>query len=192
MTLVTEERACDAEPVLLDLTPLFYQIGVSVLTEEGQQTVRFGPYEADFRHGELRKFGTRLKIQGRPLAVLALLVKRPGETVLREELRAALWPNDVFVDFDKNLTTAVNKLRQALCDTAESPQYIETVPRIGYRFMASVEVIAKEPIAEPPSARIETPPQLQLPSVTAAQDPETAWIVRSPQSLCLPQSSLWC
>ena len=174
MTLVTEERACDAEPVLLDLTPLFYQIGVSVLTEEGQQTVRFGPYEADFRHGELRKFGTRLKIQGRPLAVLALLVKRPGETVLREELRAALWPNDVFVDFDKNLTTAVNKLRQALCDTAESPQYIETVPRIGYRFIASVEVITKEPVAEPPSVRIETPPP-QLP-VSPQRSSRTAWM----------------
>ncbi len=136
-----------------------------MLTQEEQQSVRFGPYEADFRRGELRKFGTRLKIQGRPLAVLALLVKRPGETVLREELRAALWPNDVFVDFDKNLTTAVNKLRQALCDTAESPQYIETVPRIGYRFVASVEVIAKEPIAEPSPARTEVPPPLQPPPI---------------------------
>ena len=133
-----------------------------MLTQEEKQSVRFGPYEADFRHGELRKFGTRLKVQGKPLAVLALLVKRPGETVLRDELRQALWPNDVFVDFDKNLTTAVNKLRQALCDTAESPQYIETVPRIGYRFVASVEVITKEPVAEPSPVRIETPPS-QLP-----------------------------
>lgn len=147
-----------------------------MLTQEEQQSVRFGPYEADFRHGELRKFGTRLKIQGRPLAVLALLVKRPGETVLREELRAALWPNDVFVDFDKNLTTAVNKLRQTLCDTAESPQYIETVPRVGYRFVAPVEVIAKEPIAEPSPARTEAAPQLQPPPIPQRRS-KTPWLV---------------
>ncbi len=147
-----------------------------MITEEEQQTVRFGPYEADFRHGELRKFGTRRKIQGRPLAVLALLVKRPGETVLREELRQALWPNDVFVDFDKNLTTAVNKLRQALCDTAESPQYIETVPRVGYRFVAAVEVVAKEAVAQPLPARMEALPPLQ-PSPVHPSRSKVPWII---------------
>jgi len=111
-----------------------------VLTQEVQQTVQFGPYEADFHRGELRKFGTRLKIQGKPLALLKLLVQRPGKTVLRQEIRDALWPSDVFLDFDKSLATAVNKLRQALSDTAEAPQYIETVPRLGYRFIAKVEV----------------------------------------------------
>jgi DNA-binding winged helix-turn-helix (wHTH) protein/tetratricopeptide (TPR) repeat protein len=120
-----------------------------VLTQTVQRRVRFGPYEADFRRGELRKFGTRIRIQGKPLAVLALLVKTPGQTVLREELRDALWTDDVFVDFDKNLATAVNKLRQALCDTAESPQYIETVPKVGYRFIAPVEVLSSDVIAEP-------------------------------------------
>ena len=136
-----------------------------MLTQDVQQTVRFGPYEADFRRGELRKFGTRVRIQGKPLAVLALLVKTPGETVLREDLRNALWPDDVFVDFDKNLATAVNKLRQALCDTAESPQYIETVPRVGYRFLVPVEIVCKDAVAEPLATRTEAPPQAQIPPI---------------------------
>ena len=147
-----------------------------MLTQEVQQTVRFGPYEADFRRGELRKFGTRVRIQGKPLAVLALLVKTSGETVLREDLRNALWPDDVFVDFDNNLATAVNKLRQALCDTAESPQYIETVPRVGYRFLVSVEIVSKEVAAESVAAKAEAPPQPQIPPVPHPR-PRTPWIV---------------
>ena len=130
------------------------------------------------------------KSKVKPLAVLALLVKRPGETLLREELREALWPNDVFVDFDKNLTTAVNKLRQTLCDTAESPQYIETVPRIGYRFIASVEVITKEPVAEPPPAGTEAAPQPQVPHLPS-EDPELPGCSPPPSSYS-PQSLLWC
>ena len=132
-------------------------------TQEVQQAVRFGPYEVDFRHGELRKFGTRVKVQGKPLSVLALLVKRPGQTVLREEFREALWPDHVFVDFDKNLATAVNKLRQALCDTAETPQYIETVSRLGYRFLADVEMISDEPCGSPAEATVLTPLPSQAP-----------------------------
>jgi DNA-binding winged helix-turn-helix (wHTH) protein/tetratricopeptide (TPR) repeat protein len=149
-----------------------------VLTEEVQRTVRFGSYEADFRRGELRKFGTRVRIQGKPLAVLALLVKTPGETVPRDDLRNALWPDDVFVDFDKNLATAVNKLRQALCDTAESPQYIETVPRVGYRFLVPVEVVSKDIVAEPLAAKTEAPPQLQIPPVPHRKA-KAPWIVAS-------------
>lgn len=130
-----------------------------MLTQGVQQAIRFGPYEADFHRGELRKFGTRIKIQSKPLAVLALLVQTPGQTVLREEFRAALWPDDVFVDFDKNLATAVNKLRQALCDTAEHPQYIETVPRVGYRFLAAVEPIPATGL-QPVEAAVPVPTRI--------------------------------
>ena len=104
---------------------------------------RFGPYVADFAQGELRKHGTKLKIQSKPLSVLQILVQKRGEIVTREELRAALWPSDVFVDFDKNLATAVNKLRSVLGDSAEEPSYIETIPRRGYRFLVPVDTETK-------------------------------------------------
>jgi len=102
----------------------------------------FGPYEADFHEHELRKFGTRIKIQSKPFAVLELLLKNHGQVVSRERLQEALWPDqNVFVDFDKSLRTAVNKLREVLCDTAEEHRYIETVPRHGYRFAANVQIV---------------------------------------------------
>jgi DNA-binding winged helix-turn-helix (wHTH) protein/tetratricopeptide (TPR) repeat protein len=107
--------------------------------EPEHQVVKFGPYEANFADGELRKHGTRLKIQCKPLSVLQLLVNNQGKIVTREELRKALWQQDVFVDFEKNLGTAVNKLRSVLSDSAETPRYIETIPRRGYRFLAFVE-----------------------------------------------------
>jgi len=102
--------------------------------------VRFGPYEADFAQGELRKHGIKVKIQSKPLSVLQILVQKHGEVVSREELREALWQGDVFVDFDKNLATAVNKLRSVLGDSADEPRYIETVPRRGYRFLVAVNM----------------------------------------------------
>src|SRR5262245_51749333 len=105
--------------------------------------VRFGPFEADLHSGELRKHGRRIKLQDQPFQVLALLLERPGEVVTREELRQKLWPADTFVDFDVGLNTAIKRLRDALGDTAESPRYVETLPRRGYRFIAPVaEVLA--------------------------------------------------
>jgi len=101
--------------------------------------VRFGTFEADLRAGELRKGGAKIKVHGQPFEVLALLLGRPGEIVLREELRQKLWPTDTFVDFDHGVNTAINRLREALGDSAENPRYIETVPRRGYRFVAPVE-----------------------------------------------------
>jgi DNA-binding winged helix-turn-helix (wHTH) protein len=100
--------------------------------------VRFGPFEADFRAGELRKHGVKLKLVGQPFEVLAMLLERPGQLVTREELRAKLWPTDAFVDFDHGLNAAVNKLRDALSDSAEKPNYVETLPRRGYRFISAV------------------------------------------------------
>lgn len=101
--------------------------------------IRFGPYEVDLQTGELRKDGVRLKLTGQPFQVLAILLERPGEVITREELQKRLWP-DTFVDFDHNLNSAINRIREVLRDSADSPQFVETLPRRGYRFIASVEV----------------------------------------------------
>jgi len=128
-----------------------------MLTNESRPTVRFGPYEADFEEGVLRKFGLPVKLQGKPLAVLSVLVENAGNVVTREQLQRTLWPDNTFVDFDKNLSTAVNKLRDALCDNAIDAQYIETVPRKGYRFRAPVERVTSVEPATPNASASEAP-----------------------------------
>jgi len=100
--------------------------------------LRFGTYELDLRAGELRKQGLRVKLQEQPFRLLTLLLEHAGEVVTREELRMQLWPADTFVDFDNSLNTAINKLREALGDSADSPRFIETLPRHGYRFIEQV------------------------------------------------------
>ncbi len=100
--------------------------------------VRFGTFEVDRPAGELRKSGVKLKLTGQPFQVLTILLERPGEVVTREELQKRLWP-DTFVDVDHNLNTAINKIREVLGDSAESPRFVETLPRRGYRFLAPVE-----------------------------------------------------
>lgn len=108
------------------------------------QTALFGPYLVDLRSGELRKFGTRVKMGEQPFQILLMLLERPGEMVTREELRAKLWADDTFVDFDHGLNSAVQRLRDCLSDTAEKPLWIETIPRRGYRFIGPVESQASE------------------------------------------------
>src|SRR5437879_1010656 len=108
-------------------------------TESCPQTRRFGVFEVDLRAAELRKRGVRIKLQEQPFRILSLLLERPGEIISREELREKLWPAHTFVDFDRSLNKAVTKLRSALADSAESPRYVETIPRHGYRFLASVQ-----------------------------------------------------
>ena len=103
------------------------------------QTVHFGPFELDVQCGELRKSGIRLKLQGQPIQVLEILLQKPGQLVTREEIRQRLWTSDTFVDFDHSLNTAVKKLRQTLGDEADTPRYIETLPKRGYRFIGEVE-----------------------------------------------------
>jgi len=100
---------------------------------------RFGPFEVDFRAGELLKNGRRIRLQDQPLQVLAMLLEHPGNVVTRDEFRQKLWPNDTFVDFDHGLNNAINRLRDALNDSAEAPRFIETLPRRGYRFVSQVE-----------------------------------------------------
>ena len=115
---------------------------------------RFGLFEIDGRTGELRKQGTRLRLRGRPIDILLILLASPSQVVTREELRAKLWPADTFVDFDHGLHSAVNRLREALGDSADNPRFIETLPRKGYRFIAPVTSVALESaipvVAEPP------------------------------------------
>jgi TolB-like protein/DNA-binding winged helix-turn-helix (wHTH) protein/Tfp pilus assembly protein PilF len=122
----------------------------------GTRRVRFGLFEADLRSGDLRKQGLPVRLRGRPFEVLTLLLDKPGELVTRDELRARLWPADTFVDFDHGLNTSVNRLREALGDTAENPRFVETIPRKGYRFIAPVTELPgalaapAEPDAAPP------------------------------------------
>jgi Tol biopolymer transport system component/DNA-binding winged helix-turn-helix (wHTH) protein len=101
----------------------------------GAQVIRFGTFEVNLRAGEIRKSGMKLKLSGQPFQVLVTLLERPGEVVTREELQKRLWP-DTFVDIDHNLNAAINKIREVLGDSAESPRFVETVPRRGYRFVA--------------------------------------------------------
>jgi cholera toxin transcriptional activator len=116
------------------------------------RVARFGVFELDLNAGELRKSGVKLRLQGQPFQVLALLLERAGDVVTREELQQKLWPADTFVDFDHSLNTAINKVREVLGDSASSPRYVETLARRGYRFIAPVQA----------------PAQIGAPSVTAS------------------------
>ncbi len=102
--------------------------------------IRFAVFEVDLRSGEVRKNGLKVRLTGQPFQVLTMLLERPGEVVAREELQKRLWPADTFVDFDHSLNTAINKIREALGDSAESPRFVETLPRRGYRFIAPVDI----------------------------------------------------
>jgi Tol biopolymer transport system component/DNA-binding winged helix-turn-helix (wHTH) protein len=100
--------------------------------------LRFGVFEVNVRAGELRKHGIKIKLQDQPFHVLACLLERVGQVVTREELRKRIWPDDTFVDFDHGLNKAINKIRDALGDSSDSPRFVETLPRRGYRFIAPV------------------------------------------------------
>jgi DNA-binding winged helix-turn-helix (wHTH) protein/tetratricopeptide (TPR) repeat protein len=134
------------------------------LSAPGRRVARFGLYEADLRECVLTKGGLRIKLQDQPFQVLELLLERPGQVVTREEIRRKLWSADTFVEFDDGLNNAIKKLRVALSDAAENPRFIETVPRRGYRFLASVDFPTPivPALAEPGSAP-------QIPPGTAEQ-----------------------
>ncbi len=109
------------------------------VAQNQSRLARFGVFELDLSAGELRKNGVKQRLQGQPFQVLALLLDRAGEVVTREELQQKLWPSDTFVDFDHSLNTAINKVREALGDSASNPRYVETLARRGYRFIAPVQ-----------------------------------------------------
>src|SRR5215470_16972288 len=114
---------------------------------QNAQVVRFATFEMDLRAGELRKGGLKLKLSGQPFHVLAILLERPGQVVTLEELQKRLWP-DTFVDVDHNLNTAINKIREALGDSAENPRFLETLARRGYRFIGAVNGAEQARVAE--------------------------------------------
>jgi TolB-like protein/Tfp pilus assembly protein PilF len=113
------------------------------------QVLRFGVFELDVRAGELRKWGTKLRLRGQPLQVLGALLTRPGDLVTLEELRQEIWPADTFVDFNHSLHNAIARIRETLGDSADTPRYIETLPRRGYRFIERVDQVRPE-ISRPP------------------------------------------
>jgi DNA-binding winged helix-turn-helix (wHTH) protein/Tol biopolymer transport system component len=129
-----------------------------------QNAVRFGQFELDLRTRQLTKNGAKIRLSQQPVQVLSLLLEAPGEIVTREEFRRRLWSSDVFVDFDHGLNKSIQKLRDALGDSADSPRYIETIPRIGYRFIAlandargSVELPSETRVLEPATAPVLPP-----------------------------------
>ena len=149
--------------------------------------LKFGPYLVDLTAGEVRKNGSRIRLQEKPLRVLALLAERQGQLVTREELKKHLWPEDTFVDFETGLNTAVSKLRDALSDSAETPRYIETIPRRGYRFISPVEIVnGHHPAAgdsgdgeKPQPAPTPTPPADVLPGTQLRRAPGTKSAIRA-------------
>ena len=130
--------------------------------------VKFGPFEADLYTHEIWKHGVKIKLVGQPFEVLAILLNRPGELVTREELHERLWPGDTFVDFDHGLNAAVNKLREALSDSVETPRYVETLPRRGYRFIATVQeknAAVSAPSVAVPAVALSPSPLTAIPGV---------------------------
>ena len=116
---------------------------------ESEQTVRFGKFELDLRTRELENNGQKLTLQEQPFQILAALLERPGQLVTRDELTKRLWPSDTFVDFEHSLNKAVNRLREALQDSAEHPRFIETMPRRGYRLIAPLEAAESRKLESP-------------------------------------------
>jgi len=119
--------------------------------------LRFGVFELDLRAGELRKHGLRVRLQEQPFQLLAMLLEHPGEVVTREELQKKLWPADTFVDFDHGLNKSISKIREALSDSAESPRFVETVARRGYRFLAEVKAADAATVRSPELATLPNP-----------------------------------
>jgi TolB-like protein/DNA-binding winged helix-turn-helix (wHTH) protein/Flp pilus assembly protein TadD len=119
--------------------------------------LHFGVFELDLHAGELRKHGLRVRLQEQPFQVLATLLKHPGEVVTREELQKKLWPADTFVDFDHGLNKAISKIRETLSDSAESPRFVETVARRGYRFLAEVKIADAATLPSPELSNLPYP-----------------------------------
>ncbi len=152
---------------------------------ESPTRVAFGLYEADLQTGELWKAGRRIKIQSQPFKVLATLLERPGEVVTREELQLRLWGKDTIVDFDHSLGTAINKIREALGDSADNPRFVETLARRGYRFIAPVSSSSSPAASRQPSSELallssDGSAQMAGLAIPQAPAPETLHAVAAP------------
>jgi TolB-like protein/DNA-binding winged helix-turn-helix (wHTH) protein/Flp pilus assembly protein TadD len=163
-----------------------FSTGVYLIMQESNQfrgRPRFGVFELDLRAGELRKHGLLVRLQEQPFQVLTMLLEHPGEVVTREELQKKLWPANTFVDFDHGLNKAINKIRDALGDSAESPRFVETVARRGYRFIAEVKAADADPVRSPelitpphPTAEIQGLQSLAVkPATRNDRVPSLAW-----------------
>ena len=146
-------------------------------SSSGPERVCFDGFEANLRTGELHRSGRKVRLPNQSFNVLALLLGRAGQLVTREELRARLWPNGTFVEYDQSLNAAVNRLRDALRDSADKPRFIETLPKRGYRFIATVQVEVAPPapattVAPPPPAPVPPPPP--TPSAASTAESPTA------------------
>jgi TolB-like protein/Tfp pilus assembly protein PilF len=149
----------------------------------GSGGVRFGTFDLDLLAGELRKAGVKIKLYGQPFSVLATLLGRPGEVVTREELQQKLWAGDTFVDFEHGLNKAINKVREALGDDADNPRFIETLPRRGYRFIASVKdvsTVSRQPSTGETLSSAKRPGAIDslavLPLENASGDPDADYL----------------
>jgi len=148
-----------------------------MLNESPKRTVQFGAFEVKLDTGELRKSGMRMNLQGKPFQILQALLERPGQVVTREELQNRLWPGDSMVDFESGLNTAANRLRLALGDSAENPRFVETVARIGYRFVATVTELPVQP-AEPALPAPDLPlPLTPAPAMDSQRSRSWKWAV---------------
>lgn len=149
--------------------------------------MRFGPFEWDPESAELRRDGVHIRIQDQPLKLLAVLVERPGRLVTRQELQKLLWPDNTFVDFEDGLNTAIKKLREALGDEKDHPQFIETVPRRGYRFIEHVEILdATSPDGHHAATSVSAPGVL-----SKTQSRHRLWIAIGVAVLILGGLALW-
>ena len=140
---------------------------------------RFGVFEADASTGELRRQGIRLKLNAQPFQVLLMLLDRPGEVLTREEISRALWSDGTFVDYDHGVNSAVNRIREALGDTANAPRYVETLARRGYRFLAPVQEIPTETETESTRSASDRPTTEQSDS----ESQERGSILATPEEL---------
>jgi len=156
------------------------------MSEAPHRCIRFGPFEADLAAGELRKGDRRVRLQEQPFEVLAALLDRAGEVVTREELRARLWPRDSFGDFDQGLNTAINKLREALEDSAANPRFVETLPKRGYRFTHPIEAENDAPVQTQPRRNPMFLLTIAATLSIAAAALAVLWIQRPPPDLKLP------
>jgi DNA-binding winged helix-turn-helix (wHTH) protein/Tol biopolymer transport system component len=152
-----------------------------------REMVRFGLFELDLKTAQLTRNGPRIRLPQQPLQLLSVLIESPGEIVTREQLRQRLWPSDVFIDFDHGLNKSIQKLRDALGDSADSPRYIETIPRVGYRFIAPIRNGTR---SREPEADIEiphSPPVSPVPPAPAvvAGNPGARWLLLAAGGLAL-------
>src|SRR5664279_701608 len=142
---------------------------------------RFGVFEADATTGELRRQGLRIKLNAQPFQLLFMLLERPGELLTREEISRELWPDGTFVDYEHGVNAAINRIREALGDTASNPRFVETLARRGYRFVAPVEKI--QPIKPAAVAEIPHPP-IESSLATLIAEPEIlSRLLASPEDL---------